>query len=1080
MGPISSSFSSSNISHPSPSSLPTPSTSPPVVDSQAKKVPFRIPPPSMSHGLAAHFLAGGENADLFIGSAKLEGFSQQHMLAYFRHVLENQSKSTGIEKDPKVERLLEEIAGALELEDAIQKLHTHHLKWEDRAKAFIQLMQERIQTLKPGQSLLIPGGWTQAVVGASGHAMLYRVTKTADDSFSFEIYNTGAGVEHHPTAVIEGRALHAQKILKKDLQTEQICSPLFWQAHYELKYAPAKDCGLITSKQVYNCFDLMGESFVETASQETLSSSDLEIRRDQTTGNCSYESLLAYTKIQLGKSTDLSGRSLYHKLKLGMQSQVLEEYFDYLTQQQFFTEPTSAEEASARLRILHLIRAEIHAVQRTLLREKSKRSLQLSSKEQQNIEKMIHNCNEKTSIIEETSIVCKSKLNTLFTQPDTLSIDSSTFPITVPPGKSISVDEALKLIPHEKTTEKCIPLTTTLLSSTKEIVEALTKVESLSDTILQDIPNVEDACWDTLENLEKILPSLFRIIQLYTDDPTKNRKYAIGDAIPAIKLMAICVKIVQKQKIPFLSETNLFSKKFLDSIFSKQENIISVSAKTHDDFFKSKKFLYDLSSEKCIFDEWLQLQPFEGSNQYDETFYSDTEKLPYLFTEVQKYLKKNDKLFQEFKEHIAAKNQQSPEQVPEIAVILEFITSNKMDYFLEFQQSLFLIFQHNKCKTQKLEYDLSKTNDKYKLKYKISDDSNLIPKIFHEISANYSTSLFQQDWDAIASEKELRNSCKNLLDFECNSIISCDDRSLSIFNALNFFTKNLDLLKNQTYRTFLLNVIFGRLNQEGFSLSDELKSNKKLGKSIISFVKKGLNSTINNPDQLGFFLLIRNSLIEFDEQFSLDIKVKKEIPLPSQKHLIKLIKSHYSTVLVHSLIKEESLTNYQEIVGELLLESIKEYSFFDYSYYKLNNKLFSQLIDKFFTSTKQLDLNKFLSKHLSHTKEPEEWVYQYPHASSKNIRLNINNFTATNLGTTESTSSFVSGFWENHCIKHPSFQEKFPLKNKKITEQNVKLSGFASGKYSFIFSGFFVDENGTRYFFKPTSDSSISTDSPEY
>lgn len=59
-----------------------------------------------------------------------------------------------------------------------------------------------IQKLKPGNSILIPGGWKGVfdkteTDSAQGHAMVYEFKRESNGDITFLIYNTGAGVNYH-------------------------------------------------------------------------------------------------------------------------------------------------------------------------------------------------------------------------------------------------------------------------------------------------------------------------------------------------------------------------------------------------------------------------------------------------------------------------------------------------------------------------------------------------------------------------------------------------------------------------------------------------------------------------------------------------------------------------------------------------------------------------------------------------------------------------------------------------------------------------------------------------------------------
>ena len=56
-------------------------------------------------------------------------------------------------------------------------------------------IHQEIQALQPGKSWLFSGGYSKE---NSGHTVLYKITKEADQTFTFTIYNTGDGLKYHP------------------------------------------------------------------------------------------------------------------------------------------------------------------------------------------------------------------------------------------------------------------------------------------------------------------------------------------------------------------------------------------------------------------------------------------------------------------------------------------------------------------------------------------------------------------------------------------------------------------------------------------------------------------------------------------------------------------------------------------------------------------------------------------------------------------------------------------------------------------------------------------------------------------
>lgn len=113
----------------------------------------------------------------------------------------------GVDWDDNERSLMQESAS--ELADAFATF----LKWRkllgDKTlskEQFLDCMLRHIEALKPGASLLIPGGW-------QSHGILYEVTKTVQGTIQFQIFNSGSGLIYHPNRLIEKHSGNKQQSL---------------------------------------------------------------------------------------------------------------------------------------------------------------------------------------------------------------------------------------------------------------------------------------------------------------------------------------------------------------------------------------------------------------------------------------------------------------------------------------------------------------------------------------------------------------------------------------------------------------------------------------------------------------------------------------------------------------------------------------------------------------------------------------------------------------------------------------------------------------------------------------------------
>lgn len=61
-----------------------------------------------------------------------------------------------------------------------------------------------LTSLPPGESFLLPGGWTNS---SGGHAMLYRFTRL-ESGYQFTVFNTGGGIQYHAKRSSHGQELY--------------------------------------------------------------------------------------------------------------------------------------------------------------------------------------------------------------------------------------------------------------------------------------------------------------------------------------------------------------------------------------------------------------------------------------------------------------------------------------------------------------------------------------------------------------------------------------------------------------------------------------------------------------------------------------------------------------------------------------------------------------------------------------------------------------------------------------------------------------------------------------------------------
>lgn len=1067
----------------------TPSDSPlttPMQESSLSITPQKILIPSMGHGLAAHFLAGEAAQNLTVGQERLEGFSQKHLLAYYANSLENQAKKIGIDKEPVIQQLLQDFTGALELEqqvDALQKAHEDN--WSASVSAFTHLMQTKIQSLKIHESLLIPGGWTQAVADASGHAMLYRITKTGDTTFSFEIYNTGGGVEFHPGAILDERQLQTQKLKKNDLSLEQISNPLFWQTHYEVLYSPAEGFHLISPVHIYRSFDIIADSFVERAGKETLVSTDVELRRPQAAGHCTYESLLAYNKLQIGKISSPTKRSLYHQLKMEMQLQVLKEYFAYLQEKHMLDKPSSPEEAATRFPLLNLICSEIHTVRRTLLRELKKRHKQLSKQDKQTIQVHIQDCEKWSQQVLQSRELCQKTLKISSEVPDILSIDKGTStPVATLAKVTMTKEEILEIEPTKKPKKiiHFVPVVPELpiLNPLEKILDSLKKCRTLTSLDLRQIPDVTDPFWDTLDNPQSVLESICQFLLHEDHGPRLKNSFA------TIKLFAISCKLFKSIKNSYLAFIPLFSQEFIHSVFFSGtlgiDTLVVSSAEELDSFLLSKKYLESISSKKGIFDEWLTLKPFENQNKYFKKFSSETplEDLPLWMQHTAVFLDKNPKILEDINKNLISRGEfRSEKNIPKIAQCIEATHSEneELKTFFLFEKSAFLLSRINKnISASLLTRKIEKNASAYEISYQIPTINwtyhNPSERIFHDFGfagqINAKQKIILSCWDQSSPEKDCRHLDKeeSVIDFLIKTIISTDDLSLRLLNGINFFSSHRDLLKQRDFQVFIFKLLFGNFTNEKNALPQILKSNKLLTKKLTSFLKTNFYTSIKTKDfdTASFLFSSMHLLIEFHKKFLIDESIPIDLAIPEQDLLSLTNSNRGLAALIQMLSAQENISNYSQLMGVLLQKMMKGNFNKVHREYSKNQWPFcdpsglSKVFHHFVDSLSEKEKDTFFSTHILGIHPPVSWKYEPPCYSYKEYQIDMDQCEVRVLG--ESTFDY---YWQ-FVVSDDSFKAFFPH-----PEKLRPITVYPSKQKDKGYAGLFTDEHGVEYLFDSTS-----------
>eukprot|EP01126_Amoeba_proteus_P051613 TRINITY_DN6178_c0_g2_i1.p1 TRINITY_DN6178_c0_g2~~TRINITY_DN6178_c0_g2_i1.p1 ORF type:complete len:301 (+),score=50.04 TRINITY_DN6178_c0_g2_i1:96-998(+) len=192
---------------------------------------------------------GGQFGDPFIRNTDLEGGLVGPSIRLFDRVLRRCVENPLFSKDhlsllseEKVEQVLNVLDHVCEGADFIDSLmgevkrkkcrnpskcETYDFKHShERLSLTIQKLYQRLNNLKPGDYVVVPGGWSH---DTGGHAILYIVECHDEDDFSFVVCNTGEGLRYHPATEKSFPKTKYKVALKLDkIKRERIVNPSPW------------------------------------------------------------------------------------------------------------------------------------------------------------------------------------------------------------------------------------------------------------------------------------------------------------------------------------------------------------------------------------------------------------------------------------------------------------------------------------------------------------------------------------------------------------------------------------------------------------------------------------------------------------------------------------------------------------------------------------------------------------------------------------------------------------------------------------------------------------------------------------
>lgn len=277
--------------------------------------------PLMNHSIAAQLFGESYIRDASLQKIRLEGADFGNVTSYFQEVVGDEMRGAQADKTNSLQPLNAAMKSVSEVE-AQQKALT-------RPK-FVQWVQKRILSLKPGERFTLPGGWTGT---PTGHAMLYEVEKQVGDKFTMTALNLGPGREWHPSAVVGYRQKHIPALVQRDIPAAQMTLESVWECYYNLRYCKPRGNrpeDQHSANNVYVGFlDGIHPHFGRADAQQKEKEAALHGIPHQIAETSSADCWMAYMHATLprGLSKSIEGR---------LRRRVLEEYFVYLNSQHLF------------------------------------------------------------------------------------------------------------------------------------------------------------------------------------------------------------------------------------------------------------------------------------------------------------------------------------------------------------------------------------------------------------------------------------------------------------------------------------------------------------------------------------------------------------------------------------------------------------------------------------------------------------------------------------------------------------------------------------------------------------------------
>lgn len=316
-----------------------------------------------SHEIAAHFLGDAFIRSTFIQGLGLEGFNAYSLILFTTQLLNQQlNVSNDVTEKLYLTNTINRFRDLSEIYKKLSEIEASLSNQNAKTQEFVRYMQKRISEMKPGDRMLIPGGWG----GKDGHLMIYEIIKGGENkkngknNYAVQVFNSGEGLQYHPSKVQDNKKKYIPKIIQEgnNFDTE---GDLIWREYYEMK-CPHSSVGEVlkeySEKDIYLKF-LPGMK--STAGQPKLSKTTEkdEYITGQRQGTCVSAVLFQFMRAECKRvcGQDSNWKKMYKNSKLKIKYAVMVQYFTYLEKSNFFTQKNlKPEEIIEKISVLKFLK----------------------------------------------------------------------------------------------------------------------------------------------------------------------------------------------------------------------------------------------------------------------------------------------------------------------------------------------------------------------------------------------------------------------------------------------------------------------------------------------------------------------------------------------------------------------------------------------------------------------------------------------------------------------------------------------------------------------------------------------------